>query len=45
MSEMNNLDFETKSRIAVDESSTNNAKVKSLVLAVLVETQLIVWLT
>lgn len=28
MSEMNNLDFETKSRIAVDESSTNNAKVK-----------------
>lgn len=28
MSELNNLDFEAKSRIAVDESTTNNAKVK-----------------
>lgn len=28
MSEMNNLDFETKSRIAVDEAATNNARVK-----------------
>lgn len=28
MSEMNNLDFDAKSRIAVDETATNNAKVK-----------------
>ena len=28
MSEINNLDFETRSRIAVDETDTNNAKVK-----------------